>query len=356
MADESEDKESKTEEPSQRRLEEAIEKGQVAYSREMTSFLMLLSLTIVTIFILPFSTKKISLNLKSFIEHSTDIDLSPPGLAKVMISIFNSALLSIVPIFCFIISIIIFSSFMQHGQFIFAPDQIMPKLSRISLQEGFKRLFSKKSLMEFLKGIFKVSLTGAVIYFVVLDDVKIMTLYPTMPEGQIVKELMKVIRDILMAITAIMFAIGVADFFFQKYEYFKNLMMSRKELKEEYKQTEGNPDVKRKQRQLMTSRAKKRMLSNVPKADVFITNPEHYSIALSYEQGKMRAPIIVAKGLDLVALKIREIANEHDIPIVQNPPLARALYKVELDKEIPIEHYEAVAEIISYVYKLKKKI
>lgn len=355
MSEESEDKDSKTEAPSEKKLDEAIEKGQVAYSREVTSFLMLLTLCIVTTYIIPFTANKIALDLRKLIEHAGDINITAPTASKIFFETLNRVLLFSIPIFLFIIIIVIFSSFMQHGQFIFAPDQIAPKFSRISLTEGAKRLFSSKSLVEFLKGLLKVSVSALIIYFVVMDDIKILPLYSYMSVASIVTELFKIIKDILIAVTVFMFVIGTADFFYQKYEYIKNLMMSRQEMKEEYKQAEGSPEVKQRQRRAMKEASKKRMMTNAPKADVIITNPEHYSIALQYEHGSMNAPIVIAKGLDLVALKIREIAKEHDIPIVENPPLARALYLVELDNPIPAEHFKAVAEIISYVYKLQKK-
>ncbi len=355
MSDELEDQESKTEEPSQKRIEESIEKGQVVNSREVTSFIMLLSLSLITIFMLPYISNKIALNLKILLEQSGNIELNRPDITKLLYNLFNQVLFAIIPIFLFLICMIIFSSLIQHGQFIFAPDQIMPKYERISLSKGIERLFSLKSFMEFLKGIVKLSFTSIIIYIIVIDDIKIMPLYPSMSYSEIVLELFKIIKDIIIAITLIMAAIAIMDFSYQKYEHHKNMMMSRHELKEEYKQTEGSPEIKKKQKQLRSAQAKKRMMSNVPKADVIITNPEHYSIALEYKHGQMRAPILVAKGLDLVAMRIREIAKEHDIPIVENPPLARALYLVELEHEIPMEHYEAVAKIISFVYKLKKK-
>lgn len=355
MSDELEDKESKTEEPSQKRIEESIEKGQVVTSREVTSFMMLLSLALITIFMLPYISSKIALNLKILIEHSGNIEMNGPNISKIIFDLFNNALLAIIPIFLFLICMIIFSSLIQHGQFIFAPDQIMPKYERISLAKGIERLFSLKSFVEFFKGLVKLTFTAIIIYLVVIDDIKIMPLYPSMTQAQIVKELFQIIKDIIIAITLIMAAIATMDFSYQKYEHHKNMMMSRQELKEEYKQTEGSPEIKKKQKQLRSAQAKKRMMSNVPKADVIITNPEHYSIALQYKHNEMRAPLLVAKGLDNIAMKIREIAREHDIPIIENPPLARALYLVELEQEIPMEHYEAVAKIISYVYKLKKK-
>lgn len=355
MSDELEDKESKTEEPTPRKLEKALEKGQVAYSKELTSFFMLLALCIITTFIIPYSSGRIGMELKLLIEHAGEIELIQPSAMKIITDIIGKALVFAIPIFIFIILIIIFSAFMQHGQFLFATDQLTPKLERISLQKGFERLFSLKSIVEFLKGIFKVILTASIIYFVLREDLKMMPMYPAMGKAQIISELYKVIRDILVAITIFMLAIGIADFFYQKYEHNKNLKMSRKEIKDEFKQTEGSPEIKKKQRQLMRENVKQNISESVPKADVVITNPEHYSVALSYDYNKNSVPIIEAKGLDHLAFKIREIAEKNDIPILEDPPLARALYLVEVGQEIPTEHYEAVAEIISYVYKLKNK-
>ncbi|NDB84309.1 MAG: flagellar biosynthesis protein FlhB [Alphaproteobacteria bacterium] len=355
MAEESEDKESKTEQPSERRIEESFEKGNVAYSREVTSFMMLLSLALISYFILPFTSQKIGLSLKVLIEQAATTQLTEEGFGLIMIQYFNKVIFFSMPIFICIITIIIFSNLIQLGRFIFAPEKLMPDWGRISLSSGLQRLFSLKSFMEFAKGLVKIIITAVIIYFIVMSDIKALSLYSSMPPHVTIKYLFKIINDILISICVLMFVVAVADFFYQQYEYIKGLMMSRHEIKEEYRQTEGNPDVKRKQKQLMQSSARRRMLSRIPEADVIITNPEHYSIALKYEQGKMLAPIIIAKGLDLLALKIREIAKENDVPIVENPPLARALYLVDLEHPIPVEHYETVAEIISYVYRLKKK-
>ncbi|MDX1923655.1 MAG: flagellar biosynthesis protein FlhB [Rickettsiaceae bacterium] len=355
MSEDLDDKDSKTEQPSERKLEESIEKGQISYSREVTSFAMLLSLAIVSSFILPYSAQKIGFSLKLLIEHAGVMEPNQIGFGKLMMQYFNYAILFFTPVFIFFIIMIILSSFLQQGRFIIAPEVLMPSLSRISLQSGLKRMFSGKSLMEFAKGLVKIIITGTIIYYIVISDIKALSLYSTMSEAGIIKELGKIVNDILVSICVLMFAVAFADFFYQKYEYIKNLMMTRHEVKEEYKQAEGSPEVKSRQRKLMSDVARKRMMANVPKADVIITNPEHYSIALEYKQGLMPAPIIIAKGMDLVALKIREIAKENDIPIVENPPLARALYLVGLGNLVPTEHYEAVAEVIGYVYKMKNK-
>lgn len=165
---------------------------------------------------------------------------------------------------------------------------------------------------------------------------------------------LEVTLRLLMWSCVLMFVVAAADLLYQRYEFFKSLRMSREEIKKEYKDTQGDPTIKARLRQLRQERARKRMMSNVPKADVVITNPEHYAVALEYN-GDMRAPVVVAKGMDLVALKIREVATANNIPIVRNPPLARALHEtVDIEEEVPTQHYQAVAEVISYVMQLKK--
>jgi flagellar biosynthetic protein FlhB len=160
----------------------------------------------------------------------------------------------------------------------------------------------------------------------------------------------------MVGICIVMFVIMIADYLYQRYEYMRSLRMSKQEIKDEYRQQEGDPQIKQRIRQIRVERARKRMIAAVPTADVIITNPTHYSVALKYDADKMRAPSVVAKGLDNIALKIREVAKEHNIPLFENAPLARALYAtVDIDKEIPAEHYKAVAEIISYVYRLRGK-
>lgn len=358
MAEEDlEDKESKTEQPTQRKLEKAVEKGNTLNSREVMNFAMLLSLTLIVAFFIPFFSRKISYILRGIIEHSHEIEVDIPGsLSSIMIYEFNQILLYTSPIYIFLIFIIIFTNFLQKGEFIFATEQFTPNLDRISIMKGLQRLFSMKSFAEFLKGIFKITLVGLIIYMVVYDDVQILSLYHEMSVGAMLRELYKIIIDILICVVVMMFIIASADFFYQKYEYIKSLMMSKYEIKQEYKQTEGSPEIKRKQRQIMMDRAQKAMMSMVPKADVIITNPTHYSIALQYDPETMSAPIVLAKGLDNIALKIREIGKKNKITIVENPPLARALYNVDLNQEIPLEHYETVAQIISLIFKQKGKI
>jgi flagellar biosynthetic protein FlhB len=241
----------------------------------------------------------------------------------------------------------------QH-RLVWTFDTISPKLSKISPMAGLQRLFSKQSLANFAKGIVKMVLVGVVLTALMWPDrLRFEGLVSTDPAALL--PFTKVLALKLMgAVVAMLALVAAADYLFQYRTWYERQKMSLQELKEEFKNTEGDPHIKGRLRQLRQVRMKKRMMQAVPKASVIITNPTHYAVALQYERG-MEAPICVAKGMDALALKIREVATEHSIPIVENPPLARALHAtVEVDDPIPPEHYKAVAEVIGYVMKLRK--
>ena len=221
--------------------------------------------------------------------------------------------------------------------------------------QGFKKLFSIKNFVEFLKGIFKISLILIIVTIVIFMDIKVFTQYQYMTVGGIVLELKLIVYHILVVTTIFIAIIAAIDFSFQKYQYFNELKMSKQELKEEQKQTEGNPEIKQKIRQLRSEQIKKRLDNVVPEATVVIMNPEHYAVALKYNK-HMNAPVCIIKGLDLIAQRIKSMAQEHKIPVIENPRLARGLYKdANLDQEIPQEYYSADAEVISYVMSLEQK-
>ena len=353
---EDQDEDSKTEDPSQKKLEEALQKGQVVNSKEVNSFLMLFFLTLVVIWIIPYTLGLSLSTLRFLIENSGNIQVDQGMMGIVVPKVFNKFLLYLSPIFGMVVAVALLSSYIQHGEFIFTGEQLIPKLSRISVVKGFKKLFSKKSFVEFLKSFFKVLLVGSFIYIIIMQDVRELSQYQNLSLGGILVHLKLIISHILICVCLIMSVIAAMDFFYQKYEHFTSLKMTKHEQKEEYKQMEGSPEIKQKLRALRKDQAQKRIKQTVPKATVIITNPEHYAVALQYEQGTMKAPVLVAKGLDLIAQKIKEIADDHKIPIVENPPLARALYKqVKVNEEIPVEHYKAVAKIIGYVMSIKNK-
>jgi flagellar biosynthetic protein FlhB len=355
MAEEGEDPESKTEEPTQRRLDDALEKGQVINSREVTSFFMLLVLAMLTAWVLPFTYNNTGLMLKTLIENAHDIDITEKGFKTLMIALlFKVFAYSVVPLFALMVAAIL-SSFAQQGQINFSAEPLMPDLSRISPLSGFKKIFSIRSFIEFLKGIVKIAVMFICLYLYIISNIDTLEFYQNIDLNSLLGKAQGLVNGIFLIVCIMMAVLAGGDYFYQRFEYYKSLRMTKEEIKQEYKQSEGHPEVKQKMRALGRERIKGGLKATIPQADVIITNPTHYSIALKYNS-QMPAPKLLAKGQDFVALKIREIAKEHDIPLVENKELARALYaNVEVDEEIPIEYYEAVAQVISYVYKLKGK-
>ncbi|WPY00964.1 Flagellar biosynthetic protein FlhB [Candidatus Trichorickettsia mobilis] len=352
----SEDQASKTEDPSQKKLEDALEKGQVVNSKEVNNFLMLLFLTIIIIFIIPYSFGRSAMALRFFIENAGNVPIDQGMVGVLLEKILVKFILILSPLFLVVVIVAFLSSYIQHGEFIFALDQIKPDLSRISIFSGFKRLFSIKSVVEFLKSFIKILLVGIFLYSVITSDVRELRQYQNLTIGAILNQLQIMVNNVMICATIIMVVIASADYFYQRFEHFNQLKMTKHELKEEYKELEGHPEIKRKIKTLRKEQSQRRIQQAVPKATVVITNPEHYAVALHYDSNTTKAPVLVAKGLDLIAQKIKEIADTHRIPIVENPPLARSIYKqVKIDEEIPIEHYEAVAKIISYVMSLQAK-
>jgi flagellar biosynthetic protein FlhB len=246
-------------------------------------------------------------------------------------------------------------SVIQH-RLLFSVEAIMPQASRISPAAGLKRLFSRQALANFAKGLAKLALIGTVMTAQVWPQrYRLIGLVATDPAA-VMPFTLTVAMQMLGTVVAILVIVAAVDFLFQYRQWFERQKMSVREMKEEFRQTEGDPAIKGKLRQLRQARMRKRMMAAVPKASVVITNPTHFAVALQYERG-MNAPVCVAKGVDLIARKIREVAERHEIPVVENPPLARALHgTVEIDQEIPPEHYRAVAEIIGYIMRLRHAV
>jgi flagellar biosynthetic protein FlhB len=241
----------------------------------------------------------------------------------------------------------------QH-RLVWSGEALKPKFSKVSPASGAKRIFGKQAAANFAKGIFKLVALGAVMTTILWPERHRLESFMRFDPDAILGVTTSLTLHLMGAVVAMLAVVAIADYFFQYRQWYERQKMSLQEMKEEFKQSEGDPHVKGRIRQLRQARMRKRMMAAVPKASVIITNPTHYAVALSYERG-MSAPICVAKGVDLIALKIREVAGQHDIPIVENVPLARALHAtVEIDDEIPVEHYHAVAEIIGYVMGLKR--
>jgi flagellar biosynthetic protein FlhB len=356
MADgEQPDNSQKTEDASPKKLEEARKKGQVAISRELNNWVMLLTATIITGAAGTAILSGMYPVLIFYLERAHDIPDMPGGLNLALgegtVKIFGvlAAPLIILMIAAFL------SSFLQVGP-IFSTEIIKPDISKISPIKGFHRLFSTRSLIEFVKGIFKITIVGTVGYFAMEPYFAGLDHMIGLPMETLSDEIMTMIMRMMTGILAVLIIIAAIDIVYQRYDHAQKMRMTKQETKDEYKQTEGDPHVKARLRQLRSERARRRMMQAVPRADVVITNPTHFAIALEYKPALMEAPVCIAKGIDNVALRIREVAKENDIIIYENPPLARALYDtVELDETIPAEQYKAVAEVISFVFKAKGK-
>jgi flagellar biosynthetic protein FlhB len=246
-------------------------------------------------------------------------------------------------------------SMIQH-QLVWSIEPLKPKLSKISLIAGAKRLFSKQALANFLKGLAKLIVIGSVMTALLWPQRHRLDALVSIDPAAILPLVQAQAFNVMAVVVTIMAIVAAADFLFQYRQWYERQKMTMQELKEEFKQTEGSPEVKAKIRQLRQNRSGRRMMSAVPTASVVITNPTHYAVALRYEGG-MNAPVCVAKGVDTLARRIRDLAQEHAIPIVENPPLARALHAaVDIDDEIPPEHYQAVAEVIGYVMRMRRAV
>lgn len=346
----------KTEEPTPKKLEESRKKGQVALSREVNNWVMLLMGTIVMLALGPSMMENLLVHMRSYIEHAHSMPGVPGGFTLVLGQSFWKIIGILALPLLLLMGAAFAGPFLQIGP-LMAPESIKPDLKKISPIQGFKRLFSIRSLVEFAKGILKIgliALVGLVLLTPFYGSAEHMI---GMPIVSVLGELRSLVLLLMSGVLVVLMVIAVADLMFQRQQHYQKMRMTKQELKDEYKQAEGDPHVKAKLRQLRAEKARARMMQAVPTADVVITNPTHFSIALKYTPEEMVAPQVVAKGMDEIALRIREVAKENDVIIMENPPLARALYDtVDIDQTIPEEHYQAVAEIISFVFKQKGKL
>jgi flagellar biosynthetic protein FlhB len=350
VADESDNE--KTEEPTQKRLDDALKRGDVVKSQEVNTWFVLGAATLIMLWFAGSMSASLMSLLRGFLGQAHNIRVDGRGLISMMQTLGSGTIAAIAVPFLILMLAAIAGNMIQH-QLVWSTESMKPKLSKISPLAGFKRMFSKIALMNFVKGLIKLGLIGAIMGVILWPRRNELDSLITVDPAVILPLSRSLSLDILVAAIAVLAVVAAADYLFQYYQWREKLKMSLQEIKEEYKQTEGDPAIKAKIRLLRVQRMRQRMMADVPKASVIITNPTHYAVALKYERG-MDAPVCVAKGVDNIALKIREVAGEHDIPIVENPPLARALYAtVDIDEDVPPEHYKAVAEVIGYVMRLK---
>jgi len=354
MADERDDTEH-TEDPTQRRLEEAIKRGDVVKSVEVGTWFTLGGGTLMLMVFAGPMAASLETTFRGLLAHADAIPADGPALVGLVKALATHVLAALaIPVLVLALAALI-GNVIQH-RILFSVEPVMPQLSRISPAAGLRRMFSKQALANFAKGLAKLALFGTVIGALLWPQRQRIIGLIAVDPAIILPFTRALALKMLGTVVAILAVVAAADYLFQYRQWYERQKMSVREMKEEFRQTEGDPAIKGKIRQLRASRARKRMMAAVPKASVVITNPTHFAVALQYERG-MNAPLCVAKGADLIARKIREVAEAHDIPVIENPPLARALHAtVEIDQEIPQEHYRAVAEIIGYVMRLRRTV
>lgn len=346
-----EDDASKTEDPSDKKLADAKKKGQVVQSQEIKSWAILMGGLGLLIIVGPFIARDLRGVIRPFIEMPDSISPDFEHLRFVLSNLLTDVGWIMAPVLACLFLIAIAANVGQFGLFL-ATEKIKPDWSKLSLLKGVKRLVSFKAIMEFLKGILKLIAVGVISMFLAIPLLQDIEVIPQMDIIYSIDRIYVVAITLFAGTVAAMTVIAFADYVFQRHSFMKDMRMSKQEVKDEYKQQEGDPQIKARIRKLRMERAQQRMMAAVPDADVVVTNPTHYSVALTYKMDEMAAPKLVAKGVDHMAFRIREIAEANDVPLVENPPLARALYAgVELDEEIPAEHFQAVAEVIGFVMR-----
>ncbi len=346
--------ESKTEEPTARRLQQGRERGQVAVSQDVKTWGGLVGTALALAFLVPLMGRNATTLLLPFIDHPEAFRLESALLSPALIDLVLAVGRLVAPILGLMLLVGIGLAVAQVG-LLWAPDKVAPKASRLSPLAGIKRIFSLSSVAEFAKGLVKIGIVAFVFLSVTLPMLPhIGGLATVAPVGALARLHDFAVR-FAAGTAAVIAVLAAADYLFQRLMFLKQMRMTRQEIRDEHRDSEGDPRIKARIRQLRTQRARQRMMAAVPQADVVITNPTHYAVALKYDMEKMAAPKLVAKGTDLVARRIRELAEANDVPIVENPPLARALHgSVEIDGEVPPAHYEAVARVIGYVMRLKQ--
>lgn len=343
----------KTEEPTQKRLEEALKRGDVVKSQEVNTWFVIAGAALVLMAFSGAMGKDLTTTMRGLLVNAYDIEVDGPALPRLLQKIGSEMIAAVAIPFLVLMLAALGGNMIQH-RLVWSFEALAPKISKISPVAGLKRMFSKQALANLAKGLVKLMLVGSVLTALMWPERGRLEAITRSDPSVILPLCQSLTLKLLGAVVAMLAVMAAADYLFQYRQWYERQKMSLREMKEEFKQTEGDPAIKGRMKQVRQIRMRRRMIAAVPKAAVVITNPTHYAIALEYERG-MDAPICVAKGVDAMALKIREVAGEHSVPIVENPALARALHAtVQIDQQIPPEHYKAVAEVIGYVMRLRR--
>jgi flagellar biosynthetic protein FlhB len=349
------DDDDKTEEPTQRKLEQAREKGDIIYTPEVGAALSLIAATAIVAFLSGPMANALGRDFIGFLAMPDQFS-SDPGALQAMSVAIGLKVGMILGMSALALAGAGLASRYLQDQPTFTAERINPKMDKLDPIKGFGRVFGKQAFATFLKSLAKFAVVGAVMTWMLWPTDATIERMPLLDPAALLPYVQDRAVSMLIALASAAGLIAIIDYVFTRQSYMKRQRMSRREIKDEMRQSDGDPMVKAKLRQIRQEKSRQRMMSAVPQASVIITNPTHYAIALKYDPTETPAPICLAMGVDAVAMRIRELAKEHDIPIVEDPPLARALFATaEIDAPIPREHYEAVAKVIGFVMRLAKR-
>lgn len=353
MAEQNDDNE-RSEEPTQKKLEDAHKKGDVAKSQEVNAWFVLTGATLVLLAFSQGLAGGLSQSFAGLLSNLHALPLDPVAVYDLVWRIVFAVFAALGLPLAVLVLAALSGNLVQH-RLVWSAERMKPKLSKISPIKGFKRLFSLQSMINFAKGVAKLVIVSAVMFVIAWPERERLAGLVSLDPDLLLMTVRELSLKLLAGVVAIMAIVAALDMIWQRHSWHKRQKMSMREIKDEYKQSEGDPLVRAKLRQVRMERARKRMMAQVPDATVVVANPTHYAVALKYESG-MNAPVCVAKGTDAVALRIREVAEASEVPVIENPPLARTLHAaVEIDQEIKPEHYKTVAEIIGYVMQMRAR-
>lgn len=338
-----------------KRREEARKKGHVAKSRDLSSAAIIMAGLGAFYLFSPAMINGFTELTKDLFSNSGSINLTSNNFHTLMLNITYRSFLFTSPIFILLSVVAISSNIMQTG-FLISLNPITPDFSKIDPSEGFRRLFKRESIFELIKIILKLLLIGYVAYVIVKGEIRSLFEMADLDLEQIIYRFGRITLKVSFWAGILILVISLFDYLLKRWEYEKGLMMTREEIREEYRETEGDPAIRSRVRSIQRTMARKRMMAELPKADVVITNPTHIAVALVYDSKEMSAPKVIAKGAGILADRIKELSKKYRIPIVEDKPLAQTLYKIaDIGDEIPSHLYKAVAEILAYVYRFKSK-
>jgi len=347
----------KTEQPTDHKLSQARNKGQMPKSQEVTSVFVLLVAGSAIVMFGPLGWERLVGVFYHFIWRLSEIDPTGPDIWPWLFTAFKEVLIIVLPIGLLIMITGLAVNLYQTGGLVVNSEAISPKLNKLNFIKGFGRFFKLRAFIDTIKHSLKIGVIVLITYLVIKDHLDDFAIMSDLEPKESALLTLRITVEMFYKIILTLLVISFLDFAYQKWQFLRDMRMTKQEIKDEYKQMEGDPKVKARIRQIQMEASKRRMLSSVPQADVVITNPTHFAIALVYNSSLAKAPLVLAKGQDFMAQRIKDIAREAKVPVVENKPLAQALYPaVEVGQVIPIEFYKAVAEVLSYVYRLKGKV